>query len=250
MRYYAVADVHGFYSQFHTSLEAAGYFRDTGPHRLVLLGDCFDRGPEAVKMQEFLLDRLAKDEVTLIRGNHEDLFTELVTVDEGLPVRHHKSNGTYGTALQLTDFDPGTALIRHRELAEKARETPYFREIIPAAIDYLETESYIFVHGWIPCIKAMDGSLLYKPDWREASAEEWYEARWINGMDAVLRCREEKTILCGHWHCSYGHAVYEKNGSEFGEDANFSPYRAKGILALDACTALSGRVNVEVIEEC
>ena len=28
-----------------------------------------------------------------------------------------------------------------------------------------------------------------------------------------------------------------------------SPYRAEGILALDACTALSGRVNVEVIEE-
>ena len=249
MRYYIAADVHGFFTQFHTALEDAGYYRDSGPHRLVLLGDAFDRGPEAVKMQEFLLDRLEKNEVILIRGNHEDLFTEMVTVDEGLPVRHHRSNGTYDTALQLTGFDPAMARIRHWDFAEKARETRYYRQIIPAAIDYYETEHHIFVHGWIPCIRAVDGALLYKPDWREASAEEWYEARWLNGMDAVFRCREEKTVLCGHWHCSYGHAVYEKKGSEFGEDADFSPYRAKGILALDACTALSGRVNVEVIEE-
>ena len=56
-------------------------------------------------------------------------------------------------------------------------------------------------------------------------------------------------ILCGHWHCSYGHAVYEGRGSEFGPDADFSPYEAPGILALDACTAFSGRVNVAVIED-
>ena len=247
MKYYVAADVHGFYTQLHNALEEAGYFSDPEPHKLVLLGDCFDRGPEALQMQDCLLRLLDADAVILIRGNHEDLFTELVTVDEGLPVRHHKSNGTYGTALQLTGFDPATALIRNLEMAEKARETPYYRQIIPATIDYYETEQHIFVHGWIPCDRSADGSLLYKPDWRQASADEWYEARWINGMDAVQRCREEKTILCGHWHCSYGHAVYEGKGSEFGEDADFSPYQAKGILALDACTAYSGRINVTIV---
>jgi hypothetical protein len=35
-------------------------------------------------------------------------------------------------------------------------------------------------------------------------------------MDAAQACTEEKTILCGHWHCSYGHARYENKGSEFG----------------------------------
>ena len=56
MKYYIAADVHGFYTQFHTALEEAGWFGDTSPHKLVLLGDAFDRGPEAVKMQEFLLE--------------------------------------------------------------------------------------------------------------------------------------------------------------------------------------------------
>ena len=66
---------------------------------------------------------------------------------------------------------------------------------------------------------------------------------------AAQTCKEEKTILCGHWHCSYGHAVYEHKGSEFGSDADFSPYYGPGIIALDACTAHSRKVNVIVIED-
>ena len=60
---------------------------------------------------------------------------------------------------------------------------------------------------------------------------------------------EGKTIVCGHWHCSYGHREFEGNGSEFGEDADFSPYYGKGIIVLDACTAVSGKVNVIVLED-
>ena len=88
--------------------------------------------------------------------------------------------------------------------------------------------------------------LAYDPDWREAGPQAWREARWINGMDAAQSCREEKTILCGHYHCSYGHAVYEQKCPEAGPGADFSPYYAPGIIALDACTAYSGRVNVVI----
>ena len=60
---------------------------------------------------------------------------------------------------------------------------------------------------------------------------------------------EGKTVVCGHIHASYGHAVFEHRGSEFGPDADFSPYSAPGILALDACTVRSGGVNVIVLED-
>ncbi|MBO4708567.1 MAG: hypothetical protein J5727_02165, partial [Kiritimatiellae bacterium] len=52
-----------------------------------------------------------------------------------------------------------------------------------------------------------------------SGAGEWKNARWYNGMDAVRTCREKKTILCGHWHTSYGHSKFERKGSEFGADA-------------------------------
>jgi len=59
----------------------------------------------------------------------------------------------------------------------------------------------------------------------------------------------EKTIVCGHWHASYGHAVFENHGTEFGADADFRPYYGSGITALDACTAASGFVNCIAIDD-
>ena len=56
-------------------------------------------------------------------------------------------------------------------------------------------------------------------------------------------------LLCGHWHCSYGHVRYEDKGSEFGPDADFSPYYGPGVIALDACTAHSGKINILTLED-
>ncbi len=246
MKYYVTADIHGFYSIFLRALTDSGFFTDSEPHKLVILGDLFDRGKEAKQMQKFILEHWP--DLILIRGNHEDLFQEMVTVDEGLPYSHHFSNGTYDTALQLTGFDPVMAQIRHWDFAEAARKTPYFSEIIPSMLDYYETENYVFTHGWIPCIHGRSG-YSYISEWRESSVGEWQNARWYNGIEAVRTCMEEKTILCGHWHASYGHSRYEGKGSEFGPDADFSPYKAPGIVALDACTGFSETLNVIVLEE-
>ena len=67
----------------------AGYFDDPEEKKLLLLGDLFDRGSEALAMQEYIMELMERDEAILIRGNHEDLFQELVTVDRGRPLRHH-----------------------------------------------------------------------------------------------------------------------------------------------------------------
>lgn len=77
-----------------SALKKAGFFSDDVPHKLIMLGDIFDRGHEAKQIQQFVLEQMEQDGVILIRGNHEDLFVELVTIDEGRPYSHHKSNGT------------------------------------------------------------------------------------------------------------------------------------------------------------
>ena len=249
LKYYITANIHGFYTEFHKALDEAGYFTDPKPHRLIILGDLFDRGQEAVEMQQFILQLMKQDDVILIRGNHEDLYEEMITIDEGLPAQHHKSNGTYSTALQLTGYDPGLAIVRNYNFAEATQNTPYYRQIIPAMIDYYETEHYIFVHGWVPCIQERDGSLSHRSDWRMATPAEWHRARWINGMEAVQPCTEDKTILCGHWHYSYGHSRYEHKGLEFGPDADFSLYYGPGVIALDAYTAFSRKINILTIDD-
>lgn len=248
MRYYVTADVHGYYSILRQALVTSGFFEDTEPHKLVILGDLMDRGAEANEVQKFVLQMMEKDQIILIRGNHEDLFVALATEDCGRAYRHHISNGTFDTAIQLTGFDTTMAGIRNYDFAEAAQRTPYYRQIIPSMLNYYESEHYIFVHGWIPSTYS-GGNLAPYTAWRRAGIAEWEDARWINGIDAAQTCPEEKTILCGHWHTSYGHARYEKKGSEFDSDADFSPYYGPGIIALDACTAYSGKINVIVLED-
>ena len=249
MKYYVVADVHGFYSILKSALDDAGFFSDPLPHKLIVLGDLFDRGSEAKVLQDFVLDLMRKEEVILIKGNHEDLFMEMITQDRGLPYSHHVSNGTYDTALQLTGFDEVMAQIRHFDFADAARKTPYCQTIIPAMLDFFETKHYVFTHGWIPCIRERRGVYSHYSTWRDADPMDWMQARWINGMDASRTASDEKTIVCGHWHASYGHSKLDGNGPEFGPGADFSPYYGPGIIALDACTAYSKRINVLILED-
>ncbi len=249
MRYYVMSDIHGFYTLFRRTLAEAGWDEDSGDKRLVLLGDIFDRGEEALAMQEGILELLRGGETILIRGNHEDLFVALLNEDRGRPLRHHLHNGTYQTALQLTGLEPGCMRFSARALVLAARQTPYYTDILPAAVNYLETPRYIFTHGWLPSEQSPFG-WVWREDWRSADTRAWRDARWINGMAAARVAHpEDKTVVCGHYHCSYGHCAYEGKGSEFGEDADFSPYCAPGVIAIDACTALSGKMNCLVLED-
>ena len=71
-------------------------------------------------------------------------------------------------------------------------------------------------------------------------------------MDMAVRFKiteHNKTVVCGHYHTSYGHSIYEHKCSEFGKDADFSPFYADGIIAIDGCTAVSSKVNCIVIDD-
>ena len=76
MKYYVVADVHGFCSILKDALNEKGFFNDEEPHKLIVCGDLFDRGGEAIEIQNFILELLEKDEVILIKGNHEELLKQ------------------------------------------------------------------------------------------------------------------------------------------------------------------------------
>ena len=78
MRYYVTADVHGYFSELKNALAAQGFFEDPQPHKLIVCGDLYDRGTEALRLQAFILGLMEKDQVILIRGNHEDLAMNLL----------------------------------------------------------------------------------------------------------------------------------------------------------------------------
>ena len=257
MRYYVVSDIHSYYTALKISLAEQGFFEDQNPHKLIVCGDLYDRGTETLQLQNFILDLLSKDQVILIRGNHEDLAMDLLNNwnRKSYLQRHHNLNGTVDTVCQLTGFSERDVYTKTDEVGKAYSQNAYVQTIIPATVDYFETNRYIFVHGWIPCtsITLSSSERKYTPisEWRSASNKLWEEARWINGMEAAHAGFTEsgKTIVCGHWHCSFGHSKYENDGGEFENKPNFAPYYGDGIIALDACTAFSGKVNCIVLDD-
>lgn len=255
MKYYVTADVHGYYSELIDALSEQGFFEDNEPHKLIVCGDLFDRGHEALKFQEFLVELLEKDKAILIRGNHEDLAVELMYgMSHGnYNFHYNKRLGTLDTVLQLTRATLDELDCATEEIGQDFSKSPYMQTIVPAMLNYYETEHYIFTHGWIPCTSMVLDRKTYfaMPDWRNASESTWADARWVNGMEAAHDgvIEPDKTIVCGHIHASYGHSKFEGDGGEFDNNPNFEPYYSDGIIALDACTAFSGKVNVIVLED-
>ena len=266
MKYYVISDTHGFYDETTDALTKAGWYSDSTPHKLVICGDLMDRGGQALEMQNFVCDLLERDEVVLVKGNHEDLFEDLLDRFDyymqyvGIANTVHYPNGTFDTALQLAHCDFDFAYNFTSQTVRRLEKSAYVRKILPQMRDYFETEHYVFVHGWFPCTTRAEDYVCalnkykYYDDWRQASAEEWKAARWLHGMDCAVKYGATvpgKTTVCGHWHCSYGHAKLEgdRNGVEYGPTADYTPFYADGVIAIDACTAVSRVVNCVVIED-
>lgn len=259
MKYFTVADIHGHYDKFKIELERKGFDVENPAHKLVICGDLMDRGRQPEKLQNYIMELLVRDKVILVKGNHEDLVLEMIENFTDYAYRidytHHAQNGTFKTMLDLIHMGKANAINNPGRFKALARQTDYIKRIIPRMVDYFETENYVFVHGWIPCItekhiptnELQRKTYKYNREWRNATKSDWVLARWFNGMDCAMKWKvlePNKTIICGHKPCDYGH---EKYGN--GKKENFNPFMSEGIIAIDACTVYSGKVNVVVIED-
>ena len=259
---FVFGDVHSFYNELKIALDEAGFDIDNKNHCVISLGDMIDRGPDSRKVLNFL-NKHPRDRKVCVIGNHELLMEDMIA--RGYPDGVDKSNGTLGTAEQLTYITghPESAILdmSANEIWNKYKATWQW---------YFELDKYIFVHGWIPYGEVSKwGSRIsdeYNPDWRDVSVRDWENATWENGMEAWSEGVREKgkTIFCGHWHTSWGHANLHNWGKEFLNEvetmhyseelgrmvpfADYSPFVDENIVALDSCTALTHLVNVWTIE--
>ena len=263
MKYYVVSDIHGYYAELIKALENAGFFNEKEPCMLIVCGDLLDRGEEAKPLIELMLRLEGEGRLVYVLGNHEELLVQcLQSIARGDDVyeiasglSHHYRNGTWDSLLQIAEMSEREACANPEALVRGVMQSPFYKKLLSMCVDYYETPRYIFTHGYIPCHTEgyrpyMD--YRYNKDWREADLQQWRAARWFNGMEVACKygvTEPSKTVVCGHWHTSYGHAVIDGSCSEWGEDADFSPFYAKGIIALDACTTVSRRVNCIVIED-
>ena len=244
--YFCVADVHSFYTEMRRALSEQGYDKDNPSHIFCSIGDLFDRGPESKECLEFV-NSIPRERKILIRGNHEILMRQMI-FGGNWPRSIDKHNGTWKTACDLTGVDKA-------EVMEKMRKNSEFWKYYHDTVWYAVVGDYIITHGWVPC----EGHWTYgyppgariniipMEEWNEIDDEMWENYfTWYNGMEkwSYYARVEGKTIICGHWNASWGWKnIRHKCENLYDGDAIHEPFIDDGIVALDACTVVSKKVN-------
>lgn len=246
-KYFVVSDVHGFYDIFIDSLNKSGFDITNRNHILISCGGLIDRGTQSYQILEFV-NNLSKERRILIKGNHEELFEDLVY--RGYPKDIDHKNGTFYT---WEEFKKILNFNNYREY-----ENTFIAKLFEEFLDYYETKKYIFTHGYIPTYFGNDGHEYYK-NWRNASSDEWYNARWLDGISLNIKgvYEKNKTIVVGHKHSINGNIrkFYPgKSISQLSDKEYFSKelnqiYYEEGIICLDANTFRTKIVNVLVLNE-
>ena len=234
---FIITDVHGHYTVLKKALEKAGFRRNCDEHLLISCGDLFDRGNENFQVLK-LLDSI--DNKVMIMGNHEEML--LKVLDNGYLLYHNFLNGTNQT---ISDIFGKNALSPDGSIdfSGKSRTVDRLSGFIKESVNYYETKNYVFVHGWLPCRK---GDLSVPDNWRNAPGELWYNSRWTKFIDAYRNTPPlaDKTLVCGH--CSVSYAFhFDGNRTPLTHDTFFG----NGLIALDACTSESQKINLLVIED-
>ena len=243
-KYFIVADVHGYFDEMMEALHKAGFNINDPDHVFVSLGDLHDRGPKSRECIEFAMN-LPKERRILVRGNHEDLMREMVLT--ATIHQYDRTNGTVDTMRQITGerFDAIA-------LMEMTKSNNIWWNYFYETVNYVEIGDFILVHGWIPLNivrDKMSAAPRYEvnEDWRNGN---WGAARWFNGMDAWSKGASipHKTIICGHWDTAWGNQILHNFPDNLAQNMYYIPFIDEGIIALDACTALTKMINCIVIE--
>lgn len=261
---FAFSDVHGEYTVLINSLKKAGFDENNPDHLLISLGDEFDRGTQSLDVYKYLKDMEEKGKAIIIQGNHSKFFIEYLDGTSYSPF-NYINNGTRET---LADFLGRTAPFESWCFLDKGIEQPTYgdfaewikeareeiNENFPELLNWLktrpyyyETKNYIFVHG------AIDTKTI---NWKEPHCILYNLRDWdaLNFNDGTFFNEQiintDKTVVIGHFATSqlrkkYPHLTTKDKGEEFDvlerDDGR--------IIALDATTNYSKRINIFIIED-
>lgn len=263
-KYFIFGDVHGEYNALIRSLEEAGYERGNAKHKLVSLGDNFDRGPDSRKIYNFLIQNHA----ICVKGNHDVMFQEYLEkgMDGEFVLFNILHNGLGETiksfsGLQDNQFSVDTLQMARHNIQNRESLLHWIKEM-PL---FYETDTFIFVHAGInPNLS----------NWKDT--DEHYALWDIEDSHKPCVNVNNKVIIFGHHHAfrvrnngleagmgdpdlnsvELGTNSCDENGNRhlyrlacYGNTDENRPYVSGNKIAIDGCTNLTKKVNVVVVED-
>lgn len=257
MKHFVISDIHNCYDELMKALAKESFDFHAPDHKIVFLGDAFEKGKKPKETYIFLKEMLERDKLIWVRGNHD---IELVNALKNKTL--NKTNRSTAIALAQV-FNPDiTADENDAIVCDTLSDNGFDSFITDNSRDYFELNNYIFVHGFIPLNKRK-----YDEGWRTYPSEKWSSARKTGAVRVILTEHiivPEKTVVCGHVGAYIGHVIdnnpgIKPNSPEFKKIVSkitrekpheyYETYIGKSVIGLDANAYDTGFMNCIVIEE-
>ena len=229
MKYFVFSDLHSCINELKDGLKKVGYDEDNSEHKLLFLGDAFDKGNKHYETYKYIESSINKNKFIWVLGNHD--YYLLNSLLKGKVSSFTKDTirdiacGIDNSAVNYS-YDDCVNLLNDYGIQEFIKEN---------TVNYFETDNHVFVHGFIPFDKINNK---YNENWRSSNQTEWNKANNLNGMKMVINGVRipNKTLVCGHTGTIKMHKSYET-------------FYYDGVIGLDGNCYKSGILNIIVIEE-
>jgi serine/threonine protein phosphatase 1 len=232
MKYFLFSDVHGEYDALITSLEAAGFDLSNKDHMLIGLGDYFDRGSQNEFVLAFLMAMQEQGRIKLIRGNHDDMLLDFLTMNVLDAFENLRYNGLDKTvdnlAREKVKFPdlPSYIAAKNKVLKNYPNLISFLQDMIPM----ISIDNYVLSHAGF---FARDDGKLFVDNWNHTEVMVKYRAEFFD---------KSKIYIFGHWHAE-----------KLNKSLNIStgnPYKFvyKNFIGIDATTNITKKVTIHVIE--
>ncbi len=187
-RYYAIGDIHGRLDLFEPMIAAVEEEIAAAPtcdHRIVLLGDLVDRGPDSAGVIARTRVWQQTRNVRVLAGNHEDMFLNAFNKPETL--RHFLKHGGYETVLSfgLTAHELSTLPLEEIYDLYCARIPQSVRDYVAGFETMIRAGDYVFVHAGIDPARPL-------------SEQKRSDLLWIRGGFLDHQGALEKVVVHGH----------------------------------------------------
>jgi serine/threonine protein phosphatase 1 len=187
-RYYAVGDIHGrldLYEALIAAIEAEIAATPGLDHRVVLLGDLVDRGPDSAAVVERTQRWQQTRNVRVLAGNHEEMF--LAAFDKPEALRHFLKHGGRETVLSYGMTQRQLTTLPLEEIFERL---PQFvpqsvRDYITGFEPMIRAGDYVFVHAGVDPARPLNE--------QKRSDLLWIRERFLSHEGPL-----EKVVIHGH----------------------------------------------------
>ena len=250
LKFFVFSDVHGEDQALMTSLREAGFDSSNPNHRLVCIGDLFDRGEGSARLFDIMV-RGGKH--IWIKGNHEEMLEEALEkgLDGEFVFFNMLHNGLDKTISSFANY-PLDGLVSMEQLEHAIKRARTYtrggKDVLTTLKSlplYFETKNYIFVHA---------GLDPYVYDWKATPKDFML---WDIEASCLPVENTRKTVVIGHHHAFRVRRQGEERGwtpdrlgiPNYGNIDEHAPVRYGNKIAIDPCSNLTKKINVLVIED-